>query len=300
MKTFLYYAALENGFTSSTAFISERTTFPLAEGKTYSPHNYNDIYGDKAISMATAIAYSDNIYAVKTHLFLGTDALIQVAKRVGIDEPLDEVPSLPLGTSEINIIEMAEGYSAFANLGYKVSGHLINKVVDGKGNIIYENKDNKELVLNPSLVYILNNMLTAPYDSHYIDYNYPTAISLSNKLNHTYALKSGTTSVDNWDIGFNKDVLCAVWVGYDEGQELVKSDYKYAQNIWYQTVEYYEKDLSNEDVWYETPSNVVGVLVEPISGKPATDQDQNAKIMYFLKGTEPKGDEPVFDEIEKK
>ena len=51
---------------------------------------------------------------------------------------------------------------------------------------------------------------------------------------------------------------------------------------------------------YEKPSNVVGVLVEPISGKPATDQDKNVKLMYFLKGTEPKGDEPVFDEIEKK
>ena len=300
MKPFLYYTALENGFTSSTAFISERTTFPLLDGKTYSPHNYNDVYGDKAISMAAAIAYSDNIYAVKTHLFLGTDNLIQMAERVGIPEELDEVPSLPLGTSEINIIHMAEGYSAFANMGYKVDGHIINKVVDGYGNVLYQHAKEKELVLNPSLVYILNNMLTAPYDPLYIDYNYPTAISLSGKLSHTYSLKSGTTNGDNWDIGYNKKVLCAVWVGHDDNQELVKSDYKYAQNIWYKVVESYEKDMSPEEVWYEKPNNVVGELVEPISGKPATDQDKNVKLMYFLKGTEPKGDEPVFDEIEKK
>lgn len=298
MKPYLYYSALENGFTSSTAFVSERTTFPLSEGKTYSPRNYNDVYGDKAISMATAIAYSDNIYAVKTHLFLGTESLIQVARRVGIEEKLDEVPSLPLGTSEINIMHMASGYAAFANTGYKVDAHLINKVEDGSGNVLYEHPSEKELVLNPSLVYILNNMLTAPYDPLYVDYNYPTAISLSGKLTHTYALKSGTTSGDNWNIGFNQKVLCAVWVGYDDNTELVKSDYKYAQNIWYKTVEAYEEGMNNEDVWYEKPNNVVGVLVEPISGKPANDGDEHVKLMYFLKGTEPNGDEPVFDEIE--
>ena len=299
MKPYLYYSALENGFTSSTAFISERTTFPLDNGNTYSPKNYNDVYGDKAISMATAIAYSDNIYAVKTHMFLGFDSLINLAKRVGIKEELDEVPSLPLGTSEINIISMAEGYSAFANLGYKVDGHLITKVESGNGDLLYVREDENELVLNPSLVFILNNMLTATYDPLYIDYNYPTAVSLSGKLTHTYALKSGTTSGDNWNIGFNKKVLCAVWVGHDNNEELVKSDYKYAQNILYKTVELYEKDMNNDDVWYSKPINVVGVLDEPISGRPATDQDKNVKLMYFLKGTEPRGDEPVFDEIEK-
>ena len=231
MKPYLYYAALENGFTSSTAFTSEKTTFPLENGKTYSPVNYNDKYGNKAISMATAIAYSDNIYAVKTHMFLGYDALINVARRVGIKSKLESVPSLPLGTNEINIIEMAQGYAAFANEGYKVEGHFIEKIENGKGEVLYEYKKNKELVLNSSLVYILNNMLTATYDPLYVDYNYPTGIGLNGKLTHTYALKSGTTNGDNWNIGFNKKIVCAVWVGYDNNKELSKKDYKYAQNI---------------------------------------------------------------------
>ena len=299
MKPYLYYAALENGFTASTAFISERTSFSIDHGKVYSPQNYNNIYGDKAISMATAIAYSDNVYAVKTHLFLGEDTLINIARRVGIDEKLDKVPSLPLGTNEINIKSMASGYSSFANSGYKVDAHLINKVEDGNGKLLYKKNKEKELVLNPSLVFILNNILTATYDPLYIDYNYPTAISLNGKLNHTYALKSGTTNGDNWNIGYNKKVLCAVWVGYDNNEELTKNDYKYAQKIWYNTVENYEKDMNNEDVWYEKPNNVVGMFVEPISGKPDVDSSKNKKLVYYLKGTEPKGDEPVFDEIEK-
>lgn len=298
MKPYLYYAALENGFTSSSAFISEKTSFPLNNHEIYTPNNYNNKYGNKPISMATAIAYSENVYAVKTHMFLGYDALINVARRVGISEKLESVPSLPLGTNEISVLHMASGYASFANLGYKIEPHFITKIVDGNNNVLYKRKIVKELVLNPSLVYILNNMLTATYDPSYIDYNYPTAISLSAKLKHKYALKSGTTETDNWNIGFNKNVVCAVWVGHDDSHPLTKKDYKYAQNIWYQSIEEMEKDVSEDGGWYEKPQNVVGLLVEPISGKPANDDSKNNKLMYFLKGTEPKESDPTFDEID--
>lgn len=296
MKPYLYYAALESGFTTSSSFTSEATTFTFNNQEEYSPQNYNSTYGNKPISMATAVAYSENIYAVKTHLFLGSEALINVARRVGITAKLEDIPSLPLGTNEINIIEMAAGYSAFANLGYKVEPHLIEKIVDEDGNILYEANNEKELVLNSSLVFILNNMLTATYDPLYIDYNYPTAISLSSKLTHTYSLKSGTTNGDNWNIGYNKDVVCAVWVGYDDNRSLNTSEYKYTQNIWYKTVEAYEEGKSDEEVWYEVPKNVSAVFVEPISGKPITDANQKKKLMYFIKGTEPLASDPVFDE----
>ena len=207
-------------------------------------------------------------------------------------------PSLALGSSELSLMDITSAYAILANTGYKVDGHLIEKIVSKNGDVLFENKNNKELVLNPSLVFILNNILTATYDPLYINYNYPTAISLNGKLKHTYALKSGTTDYDNWNIGYNSKILCAVWVGYDDNNKLTKKDYKYAQNIWYKTVENYEKDMNDNDVWYKKPSNVVGMLVEPISGKPSSNQSDNKKLVYYLKGTEPKGDEPVFDEIE--
>ena len=297
MKPYLYYAALESGFTSSSSFTSEATTFTFSNQDDYSPQNYNNTYGNKPISMATAIAYSENIYAVKTHLFLGSDALINVARRVGITANLEDIPSLPLGTNEINIIEMAAGYSAFANLGYKIEPHFIEKVVDADGNVLYEADNSKELVLNSSLVFILNNMLTATYDSDYIDYNYPTAISLASKLTHKYSLKSGTTNGDNWNIGYNKAAVCAVWIGYDDNRSLNTTEYKYSQNIWYKTIEAYEEDKTNEEVWYEVPKNVSAVFVEPISGKPTTDPTAKQKLMYFIKGTEPNSADPVFDEM---
>ena len=294
MKPYLYYAALENGFTSSSAFTSEKTTFTFSNQEPYSPSNYNNVYGNKPISMGTAIAYSENIYAVKTHLFLGEEALINVARRVGITSKLESVPSLPLGTNEISIVEMASGYSAFANLGYKVKGHLIEKVVDASGKVLYKANNKKELVLNSSLVFILNNLLTATYDKDYIDYNYPTAINLASKLTHKYGLKSGTTNTDTWYIGFNNDVVTAVWAGYDDNRNIDKSDYKYARDIWYKSIEAYE--LGKEDAWYEMPDNISAVLVDPISGKPATDSSPKKKMMYFVKGTEPSNTDQTFDE----
>lgn len=294
MKPYLYYAALENGFTSSSAFTSEKTTFTFSESDDYSPKNYNDKYANKPISMATAISYSDNIYAVKTNLFLGSDAMINVVKRVGINEKLPNVPSLPLGTKEIGIIDMTRGYSCFASLGKKVVPHFIQKVEDNDGNILYEANYEPEIVLNSSLAFILNNMLTSTYDPIYIDYNYPTAISLNSKLKHTYALKSGTTESDNWHIGYNKDIITSVWIGYDNNQTLQTTEYKYGQNIWYKAIESYEE--GKEDSWYEVPKNVSSVIVEPISGKVVTEDSEKKKLMYFIKGTEPSDSEEVFDE----
>lgn len=295
MKPLLYYTALESGFTSSTTFMSSETTFTFSNNKTYSPQNYGGQYGNKPISLATAISYSDNIYAVKTHMFLGEDALVDISKRLGITAKLDEVPSLPLGTASINIIEMASSYAAFANEGYKVEGHLISRVEDLKGNVLYEKKLKKENILNKSLTFILSDLLTTTYDSTFIDYNYPTAIGIAPKIKHKLALKSGTTDTDHWSIGYNGELVTAVWVGYDDNTSIAASDYKYSRNIWVEAMEGYLD--GHEDSWYKQPSNVVGVLVNPITGKPATESDTNKRIMYYLRGTEPSATDPVFDEI---
>lgn len=285
MKPFLYYAALENGFTASTSFISEATTFTFSNNDTYSPQNYGNVYPNDKISMAAAIAYSDNIYAVKTHLFLGEDMLVNLAKRVGIDEKLLEIPSLPLGTIEMNIIDYLGGYSSFANGGYKIDPHLIEKVVDSDGKILYEHEHNKERVLNQSLVYILNDLMTGTYDLNMIDYNYPTCASLVNKISNKYALKTGTTDTDSWTIGYNKDLIIGIWNGFDDAREISMKVINISKNIWVDTMESYFKD--NKPEWYEMPENVVGVLVNPIDGTLATKESKKKKILYFIKGTEP-------------
>lgn len=295
MKPILYYSALENGFTASTCFTSEETTFTFANNKSYAPKNANEVYGNKPISLAAAIAYSENIYAVKTHIFLGEDNLVNMAARLGIKSEMQEVPSLALGTSEMNIIELTAAYSAFANEGYKVNPHLITKVEDYNGNVLYEVDDIKESILNPSLVYILNNLLTNTYDATFIDYNYPTMLGIASKLSRKYAIKSGTTLTDSWIVGYNPDLVMSVWVGYDDNSNVVVSDYMYTKNIWADTMEAYLKGI--EEHWYQMPSNVVGVVVDPISGLPIDNSSKKKKILYYIKGTEPNNNQVVFDEV---
>ncbi|MDD3822108.1 MAG: PBP1A family penicillin-binding protein, partial [Bacilli bacterium] len=271
LKPFLYYAALENGFTASTTFISEPTTFTFGVNKSYSPRNYAEKYGNKPITMALALAYSDNIYAVKTHMFLGPNILVDVSKRFGIMTDLTPIPSLPLGTEEINIIDLTGGYAALANEGYKVEPYLISRVEDINGHILYERKKKKEIPLDKSLIFIINELLANSYDYSLIDYNYPTCLSIAPRLTKKYAIKSGTTDADLWAIGYNKDVVLGVWVGYDDNKFVPATEYLYAKNIWVDSVENHLKE--KEDNWYSIPSNVVGVLVDPITGKPATNND---------------------------
>ncbi len=284
MKPFLYYAALENGFTASTSFLSEPTTFAVGE-QTYSPKNAGNIYGNKTISLAAAIAYSENVFAIKTHLFLGEETLVEIAKRVGIKEELKPIVSLPLGTVEINIIDLTTGYATLANGGYKITPHFIEKVEDSEGNILYEYKYSNDLVLNTSLTFILNELLTTTYDSTFIDYNYPTTISIAPKMSKKYAVKSGSTTTDNWNIGYNKELLTAVWIGYDDNKKIGSGNFYYAKNIWIDTMEACLKE--HKDAWYDIPSNVVGVFIDPISGTLATETTQKKKLMYYIKGTQP-------------
>ena len=285
MKPILYYAALENGFTASTNFLSQATTFTFSDNDTYTPQNYGAIYPNHDISMAAAIAYSDNIYAVKTHLFLGEEVLVNTAKRIGINETLEKIPSLPLGTEELNIIDYVGGYATFANGGYKIKPHLIEKVLDCNDNVLYEFKEEKEPVLNSSIVYILNDLMTGTYDLTMIDYNYPTCGSLVNKITNKYAIKTGTTDTDSWTIGYNKDILIGVWNGYDDAKTIEINAVKSSKNIWADAIESYLKDKDTS--WYDMPDNVVGVLVDPINGTLADNKTKKKKILYYIKGTEP-------------
>ena len=285
MKPILYYSALENGFTSASCFTSEKTTFNFSNHQTYTPNNYNDTYANGSITMGAAISYSDNIYAVKTHLFLGENTLINTAKRLGINSKLKAIPSLALGTGEISMIEMVESYSTFANMGYKVESHFIERVEDRNGNILYEYKEQKENILNSNLTFILSEMLTYTYDSAFIGYNYPTVISLLPKITNKYAIKTGTTDTDMWIIGYNKNAVLSIWNGYDDNQKISSVDSGYHKSIWIDTMEEYLKDKDNS--WYSLPDSVVGTLVNPITGELAKEGDTNSKIFYFLKGTEP-------------
>ena len=284
IKPFLYYTALENGFTASSKFLSTDTSFNLGE-EIYKPSNYGDIYANKEIPMIIALAYSDNIYALKTNLFLGDNALVNTLNKLGIKD-IDNNVSLPLGTSEINIIDLTNAYSTLASYGYYKKPYLIRSVKNNENNEIYKYKSEKNKILDESITYILSQLLTNCYDYNLVDYSEPTCLSIKPKITKTYSIKTGSTNTDSLIIGYSKDYTLGTWIGYDLNDKLDNKDSKISKNIWIDTMENYLRD--KEDSWYTKPKNVNAVLVNPINGKLATETSKHKKFIYYLKGTEPK------------
>ena len=154
------------------------------------------------------------------------------------------------------------------------------------GNLLYKYKEKEtEQILDRSLSFIISELLTGSYDTSLIDYSYPTCINILNSLTKKYALKSGSTDTDAGVIGYNKDVVLATWAGYDDNKKIENNVVSYNKKSWATSMEMYLKD--KEDNWYSIPENVVGVLVDPISGEIATKNSKNKKILYYISGTEP-------------
>ncbi|MFE8697830.1 transglycosylase domain-containing protein [Cytobacillus sp. FJAT-53684] len=287
IKPLLYYAALEKGFTPSTVMRSEQTTFRFDDERPdYSPKNFNSQYANGDITMAQALALSDNIFAVKTHLFLGENTLIETAKKFGLTTKMANVPSLALGTSGVRVIEMANAYSILANGGKKVSPIVIKRVENHQGDIIYEHNKEAVPILQPELAYVMSQMMTGIFDPKLNGYTSVTGSTVINDMTRAYAGKSGTTDTDSWMIGFSPELVSAVWTGYDKGKNITSSaDKSYAKKIW---VHFMEDALKGKPAkGFKAPKGTVGVYINPLNGKLATANCPIQRFTYFVTGTEP-------------
>lgn len=289
IKPILYYAALENGFTPATTMKSTSTSFDLGqEQEVYQPANYNHAYANDFITMALAMAVSDNIYAVKTHLFLGMDTLVKTAKQMGIHSKLQAVPSLALGSSPTRMSELMNAYALLANGGKSVQPTYIQTIIGQNGKLLYtsQTKKKQKQVLTKANTFLTTHMMTGMFDCSLNSYMRVTGDSIANALTRPYAGKSGSTDVDAWMIGFTPSLLTGVWVGYDRDKFLEKPSEKlFARNLW---LDIMEKSLANTPIEnFEPPADVEGMLIDPITGKLATDNCPQKRLVYFKKGQSP-------------
>src|SRR5699024_2518897 len=163
-KPFLYYAALEHNYTASTKLMSKPTIFTLENNDTYQPSNFNHYYAEAPITLAQAIALSDNVYAVKTNLFLGAETLVDTARRFGITSDLPAVPSLALGTASVSVDEMVTGYGMLANGGRQIESHTVEKIVDQYGRTVFERKKEAgQQIFDPVYTFILTDLMTGMF-----------------------------------------------------------------------------------------------------------------------------------------
>jgi len=278
-KPVVYLAALENGFTPLTLQRSEPTTFTYDNGRTYTPKNFGDKYPNADIPLYQAIAQSDNIYAVKTLMFLGPDKVIDTARRLGITSPLKPYPSLALGSMEVTPFEMAYAYAALANLGERPSPLLVTRVEDANGNVLVDEQPTHVRVAEAAHAYVLTHMLQGVFAEG-------TGSSVRNLLKRPAAGKTGTTDYDAWLSGYTPQLAVTVWLGYDDKRPLqTTADGYLAKRLWATFVERALADV--QPALLPVPDGVTTVYIDPATGKLATENCPRPKVLAFVSGTEP-------------
>lgn len=261
IKPLLYYNALQAGFTPSTTFMSTATSFQIDENSTYSPTNYKEKYPNREISLINAIAVSDNIYAMKTHLFLGENVLSDSLKAFHITAK--PTPSLALGTCEMSLLELSSIYNTFASSGIYHQPYLIDIIFQGE-HVIYEKNQTKSQLLDRDKTLILNQLLTSPFDIKNKTVATPTLYNLHPSVK--VSAKSGTSDFDSVIVGFNPDYTVGIWTGFDDSRLLDSDYYEQSKTIFQDTFIQLYKDETVSG-WYQKSKNIESKIVDPISGE---------------------------------
>lgn len=286
-KPFVYYAALEQGFTPTTMLLSEPTTFKINENDFYRPKNYNGYYAYKPITLAQAIAVSDNVYAVKTNLFLTPETVVNTTKKFGITSHLPNVASLALGTASISIDEMVTAYGMIANGGRKIESYTIDKITDKNGKVIFERTHSPgRQILQRDKAFLLTHLMTGMFDNRLGGNMHVTGASIEQQLTRVYAGKSGTTDFDSWMIGFSPQTVAGVWVGFDNNKAMTNvAEGALAKQVWATFMETADEQEKNTN--FTIPADITWKMIDPETGLIATEDCKTSKLMYFEKGTEP-------------
>ena len=274
MKPLLYYLALENGFNPTTSFLCEPTTFKLENKTTYSPSNFHKKYAYKDITLAQAIAVSDNIFAVKTHLFLGTENLYNFLRNYHIKAKNNA--SLALGTVNTNIYNLSNIYCNIASTGKYQPIYTIEKITDHQGKLIYQHKNKRTQTLNKESCLILSQLLTGTFNKQFSTYLSATMSNYQTK--YTVACKTGSTDYDNLIVAYNPNILITGWVGYDDNRKIEQSEEKViTKDV---TISFLNKHIKKES-WYYPTSKLNAISINPLSG----EFDENGIVYWFRKGT---------------
>lgn len=276
-KPILYLAALQQGFTPLTQLESKPTTFTLGKQE-YTPSNYGDRYANRPITLRESIAWSDNIYAVATHLRIGREQALRTARQLGIQSPLRAVPSLALGTETVTPFELTRSYATLAAGGKRPKPFGILRIEAPDGTLVTQTQIEAEQAVPQAHAYVLTNLLQGVFEpggtAHRVKQIFPAPA----------AGKTGTTEWDGWLAGYTPNLATTVWIGYDRGKKLTSGDSRLAQYIW---ATFMRDALQNDSEAFPTPSGVVQVMVDSQTGQLATERCSQVYEEVFVQGTEP-------------
>jgi penicillin-binding protein 1B len=284
-KPFVYAAALETvqysatPLTAASTVVDEPTIFAF-DNIEYEPKNFKEEYHGQ-VTMRQALTQSLNVPTIKFAEKIGYSKVTELAQRLGLNEKIMPYPSMAIGSFEITPLEMVRAYTAFANGGLLSDLTPIVSIQDVDGHpVSIENKLPLQ-ALTPQLAFMVTSLLQSVI-SHGTG-----AGARSRGFTLPAAGKTGT-SHDGWFAGYTPDLLCIVWVGFDDNRELVLSGSQSALPIW---TEFMKKAVSLKPLQgqaFEIPEGVAEVEIDTTTGLLATERCQHKEKEYFIKGTEPK------------
>ena len=292
-KPIVYTTAVQAGLSLDQTF--HDAAFPVQLGpnqEPWVPRNYEQHYSDSTLTVRQGLWQSKNTIAVHVGMTVGPQAVVDEARKFGITTLRDEadaVPSIFLGTAALHPIELIAGYSVFANLGPRVVPNAILRVEDKNGKNIWSQQATAPIpVLDPTTAFTMNQALVGVV-------RYGTGAS--SVYNAGFKIpaggKTGTTSEyhDVWFIGFTKDLVAGVWMGFDTPQPIMRNAQgaKLAAPAWKAMMSEIYQRRNNPGDWV-VATDSIAVEVDKTNGLRATPfcPANLREMRMFAKGTEPK------------
>ena len=242
IKPILYYLGMCSGMTPLSTFKSEKTDFYIKDIGLYSPKNSNDKYANRNITMLEALSLSDNIYAIKTTLLLGSHTIASFLNRFGID--IENVnPTIGLGSVSLSPLQLCSIYNTFASDGAYYPPVFYSKITLSNNNLLINNKETPSFYLNKQIVNVLSYLLLSPFDEGLVSYTSPSLLNY--QTNVRFGAKTGSTSYCSWVVGYNPNYTICVWTGNDKNNENKNSNLskvifqKIANNLTYNSGDIY-------------------------------------------------------------
>ncbi len=284
-KPFVYASVLSTtlegqnaSVTPVTQVVDEPTTF-FYDGQEYEPGNYHGaFYG--LVNMRQALSKSMNIPTVKFAEMAGYGNVASLARRAGM-EGVRATPALALGSYEVTPLDIAGAYTIFSNGGVYTKQNLIKEVRSSSGGLIHEYRPVRRGVLDPRVAYMVVNLMEEVLRSG------TGAAARARGFGLPAAGKTGT-SHDAWFAGFTSKLLCIVWVGFDDNQELPLEGAQAALPIWTEFMKRGHRYREYRGVQqFEAPDGIATVDIDPLSGQLATSACPNPRPEVFIAGTQP-------------
>jgi penicillin-binding protein 1B len=285
-KPFVYAAALNtalydhpNPITPSSTFQDEPRSF-FWDGKSYEPTDFHKDAWIGTVTLRQALAKSLNVPAVEVAEATGYSAVAELAHKAGLAD-IRPTPAMALGAYDVTPLEMAGAYTMFANHGIQVKPRLIGRVLDKSGNEVWSSQPETKKILDPRIDYMMVNMMQEVLRTG------TGARVRSFGFALPAAGKTGT-SHDAWFAGFTTKLLCIVWVGLDDYQDLKIEGAHAALPIWVEFMKRAHKHRAYRSVTdFDIPDGVVSSQIDPLSGELATSACPQMQAEYYLVGTQP-------------